>query len=129
MGVKESLLPAAEIIVPSLRGRPDQAQAVYENFMVFFQDLDENSRGKLGLFFKVLNVISFCRYLKPYRSLDYDTRYKFFCLVERFPVGLIMAGFFGLRSLILMSYYSTEDAWKKIGYRGPIVKRSLRREP
>ena len=30
-------------------------------------------------------------------------------------------GFFGLKSYVCMGYYTREDAWKTLGYEGPLL--------
>lgn len=127
MDFRENILSAADTIVPSLAADPDAREETCENFMHTYNKLDDSSRKRLGLFITVLNVLSILRFARPFARLDPAERHRFFFMVEHFPIGLIAAGFFGLRSLLLLAYYGTGSAWQRLGYKGPLVKRKTTR--
>ncbi|KAB2930254.1 MAG: hypothetical protein F9K24_17615 [Leptonema illini] len=115
----------AEAIVPIAEGDASLQNEIVANFKQIYADLDAVSQKKILLFFKALRVLSFLRSFRDWRGMNAGERHRFFAAIESFPVGLIRAGFFGLRSLILLSYYSTQTAWQRIGYEGPLVNRSI----
>lgn len=115
----------AVAIVPAVQGDEAVQAEIIENFKQLFADLDVASQKKVLLFFRVLLLLSFLRGFQDWRRMTLEDRQRFFLAIESFPVGLIRAGFFGLRSLLLLAYYGTSSAWQRIGYEGPIVQRSI----
>jgi len=112
-------------MIPSCDGNDELQTEIVQNFGRIYSDLDADSQKNLLLFLKVLRILSRLRFLKDWRKMSVESRHRFFEFVESFPVGLIRAGFFGIRSLLFLSYYATESAWQRIGYAGPIVDRSI----
>ncbi len=120
------LVPIITGILPSLEGKDKLIQKVLDNFEYFLQDMDEDTRKKLSLLTSVIHLLAFGRNLHPLKGFTYEEKEKFFKWLLNFPVKMITAGFVGLRSLILISYYSLSESWEEIDYEGPIVKRELK---
>jgi hypothetical protein len=74
-------------------------------------------RRQLIVFLRLLQHLPVARYGKPLTRLDTRQRVAFLEWIERSPVLLIRRGFWGLRTLIFMGYYTREDVATAIGYR------------
>ena len=80
-------------------------------------DRDERVGRQLGAFLRLIQVIPLTRYGQPFTRLSAKRRTAFLESIERSPVMLIRRGFWGLRTLIFMGYYTREDVAAAIGYR------------
>ncbi len=103
----------------------ERAEALHENFTFYYNDLDADSQGKISLLFKVIKILAVVLKRKSLLKMSIDERQSFFLSLQKFPVKKIVAGFTGLRSLILVAYYTLEPVWQELSYKGPIVKRPL----
>ena len=72
---------------------------------------------QLLLFVRVLQLLPIARYGTRLTSLDARRRAEFLEGVERAKLLLVRRGFWGLRTLIFMGYYTREDVAASIGYR------------
>jgi len=64
-----------------------------------------------------LNVLPLFRFGRTFASLDAVRRAKFLQSIQDAPLLLLRRGFWGLRTLVFMGYYSRDDARAAIGYR------------
>jgi len=72
---------------------------------------------QLALFLRVVRWLPALRYGRPIDRLSpahQDAALRFF---QRFPVQLVRAGFWGVRTLILMGFYARPGTAATIGYR------------
>ena len=74
-------------------------------------------RRRLLLFIRVLSWISVARYGKRLASLDARRRASFLSSVERSRLLLVRRGFWGLRALVFLGYWTRPEAAVAIGYR------------
>ena len=74
-------------------------------------------RRQLVVFFRLLQALPIARYAKPLTRLNAGQRVAFLESIERSRVLLIRRGFWGVRTLIFMGYYTREDIAAAIGYR------------
>lgn len=74
-------------------------------------------RRQLRILVRALNVLPIFRFGKTFGSLDTPKRTAFLESVQNAPVLLLRRGFWGLRTLVFMGYYSRDDARAEIGYR------------
>ena len=88
-----------EIIEQGLASRPDSI------------------RRQLRFFVRALNVLPVFRFGRTFRALDAQKRTEFLEAMQNAPVLLVRRGFWGLRTLVFMGYYSREAARAAIGYR------------
>ncbi len=88
-----------EIIERGLESRPD------------------SMRRQLRILVRALNVLPLFRFGKTFRALDPHRRTAFLESIQDAPVLLLRRGFWGLRTLVFMGYYSRDDARDEIGYR------------
>jgi hypothetical protein len=67
------------------------------------------------------------RYGRPFTRLDAHRRHHFLTALQNAPFLLIRRGFWGLRTLILMGYYTQGRALAAIGYQADPRGWSIRR--
>ena len=84
-------------------------------------------RAQLALFLRMLNVLSVMRTGRPIRKLEVADRARFLSGIERSRVMLLRRGFWGLRTLIFMGYYTLPEAKAEIGYRASAAGWQVRR--
>jgi hypothetical protein len=84
-------------------------------------------RRKLVLFVRLLAWLSAARYGRSLRSLDARRRQTFLAAVERPPLLLVRRGFWGLRALVFLGYWTQPEAVSAIGYRAQAEGWSARR--
>ncbi len=121
---KENIILLAEVIVPQIYKKESLQYSFIKYFKQIFSGLEENSSKKIGLLVRVINILSYFYYLTSFNRLSYKKRKKFVKALFNFPVGTIVAGITGLRSLILISYYGIDQIWEEIDYEGPLNKKA-----
>lgn len=117
---KQNIILFAEVIVPSLHQNASLEYAFIKNFKQLFQGLEEDSATKIKLLVQFIDIMSYVYNFKSFNDLSYDKRQKFIDKLNQFPIGKIVAGLTGLRSLVLISYYGIDEVWPTINYDGPI---------
>jgi hypothetical protein len=88
------------------------------NFYHILMGFDEDSRGKLLLLIKVVNILSLLRYAKTIDKLELVKRDNLLKKMHNAPINVLRGGITGLRSLCLLSFYSLEENWQMIGFEG-----------
>jgi hypothetical protein len=71
---------------------------------------------QLLVFIRLLNVLPAFRWLRTFRGLGADRRIHFLHAMETSRAFLLRRGFWGLRTLVYMGYYSRPDAYDAVGY-------------
>ncbi len=117
---KQNIILFAEVIVPDLHQNTSLEYAFIKNFKQLFQGLEEDSASKLKLLVSVIDKLSFLYNFTSFEDLTFENRKKYIDKLFQFPIGTIVAGLTGLRSLVLISYYGIEEVWPTINYDGPI---------
>ena len=105
-------------VVPESSSLDEQAWAEVER--VIEEALGRRTgrvRRQLIVFFRLLQVLPVARYGRQLTRLNARQRVVFLEWIERSPVLLIRRGFWGVRTLIFMGYYTREDVATAIGYR------------
>jgi hypothetical protein len=74
-------------------------------------------RRQLRLFVRILEILPLFRFGKTFRRLDPDQRTRFLLTIQDAPLLLLRRGFWGVRTLVYMGYYSRPAAREEIGYR------------
>ena len=82
---------------------------------------------QLALFIRAIEWLPVLRYGRPFSKLTPARRRRFLESLQDSPVLLIRRGFWGLRTLILMGYYTQGRAIAAIGYRADPRGWSVRR--
>lgn len=72
---------------------------------------------QLALFIRAIEWLPLLRYGRPFSKLTPARRQRFLESLQDSPLLLIRRGFWGLRTLILMGYYTQGRAIAAIGYR------------
>lgn len=72
---------------------------------------------QLALFISAIEWLPLLRYGRPFTKLTPARRHRFLESLQDSPLLLIRRGFWGLRTLILMGYYTQGRAIAAIGYR------------
>lgn len=77
-------------------------------------------RRQLRLFVRALNFLPLLRFGRTFRSLDPGRRTAFLLSVQDAPLLLVRRGFWGIRTLVFMGYYSRDEARHEVGYRAAL---------
>ncbi|HEX9161071.1 MAG TPA: hypothetical protein VF980_05120 [Thermoanaerobaculia bacterium] len=116
--VRESFRAIATSIVPEAEHLDENGWLELESIVERgLASRPESIRKQLRLFVRALNVLPLFRFGRTFRALDRQQRTKFLHGVEGAPLLLLRRGFWGLRTLVFMGYYSREAARAEIGYR------------
>ena len=126
--VRNSFRNLATTIVPeavSLDDRGwDEVEAIIEQGLA---SRPASMRRQLRLFVRALTVLPLLRFGKTFGRLDPAKRTAFLESVQNAPLLLIRRGFWGLRTLVFMGYYSRHEARAAIGYRADARGWTVRR--
>ncbi len=91
-----------------------ELEAIIEDYL---SRRPEAIRRQLRLFVRLLAAASFARYGRPLTALDPARRTRFLAAVQDAPILLLRRGFWGLRTMVYLGYYSRAEAAGEIGYR------------
>jgi hypothetical protein len=69
------------------------------------------------LLLRVLEHLPILRYGRPLSSLDDSRRSRFLESLQRSRVPLVRRGIWGLRTLVLMGFYTRAETMRAVGYR------------
>lgn len=86
-------------------------------------------RRQLALFVKLLNVLPLLTRGSTLTRLDPARRARFLSAIERSRLAPLRKGFWGLRTLVYMGYYTRPAIHDEIGYRAHVRGWSHRRSP
>ena len=78
---------------------------------------DARVRRQLVGFLRLLQFLPLLRYGRPLTSLNARQRHAFLETIEHSPLLIVRRGFWGLRTLVFMGYYTRADVADAIGYR------------
>jgi hypothetical protein len=125
-GVTSLLPPAARTtlrrIAPSIVAATAALDAAgwAELFAVIEQALGARparQRRQLHAFLRILELAALLRYGRPLARLDETRRTALLARFQDAPLLLLRRGFWGVRTLVLMGYYTQAHAADAIGYR------------
>jgi hypothetical protein len=74
-------------------------------------------RRQLAMFLRILELLPLSRYGRRLHSLDPARRLRFLQSLETSRVTLIRRGVWGLRTLVLLGYYTRPETMQSVGYR------------
>ena len=118
----------AEVVVPEIRSLTDAEWR--ECTGVIADALAKRPAAmqrQLGMFLRILNVMSFAHTGRSINRLDHEARAAFLAKVENSPVLLIRRGFWGVRTLVFMGYYARAACATGLGYAAAARGWELRR--
>ena len=73
-------------------------------------------QGQLAMFLRLFQTLPIARYGRTFTALTTARRHAFLASVERSRLLILRRGFWGVRSLIFLAYYTREDVSEEIGY-------------
>lgn len=73
-------------------------------------------RRQIVVFVRLLDLLPVLRWGRPFRGLDDGRRARFLVAVERSRLFVLRRGFWGLRTLVFMGYYTRPAAYDSVGY-------------
>lgn len=111
---KNNVILFAEIMVPDLQQKPELREGFYLNFNQLMSRLEFKADAKIKLLVSLIQILSICYHFKAFKNLSSKRRKRFIEKLFRFPIGKIVAGLTGLRSLVLISYYGLEPVYSQI---------------
>ena len=116
--VRESFRNLAATIVPEADGLDERAWQELEQIIERgLAPRPPSMRRQLRLLVRALNVLPLFRFGRTFAALDREKRAAFLRSVQDAPLLLLRRGFWGLRTLVFMGYYSRDEARQAIGYR------------
>ena len=116
--VQNSFRALATTIVPeAVRLEPAEWREVDEIVERALASRPAAIRRQLRLFVRILELLPLLRYGRTFRALDQERRTRFLLGVQDAPLLLFRRGFWGIRTLVFMGYYSRAAARAEVGYR------------
>jgi len=110
MVVAETITPEVAALDPNGRAR---MEAIVDTALL---DRDQTTRSQFGTFLGVIRMAPILRYGRAFDRLDADRRAAVLRWFQNCPISLLRKGFWGLKVLVFMGYYSQEENWSSIGY-------------
>lgn len=117
---KQTIILFTEVIIPDLRNNTSIKYAFIKNFKQLISGLEPDSESKIKLLVMVIDKLSLVYNFQSFEKLSYKQRKKYIDRLFNFPIGKIIGGLTGLRSIVMISYYGIDDVWKSIHYDGPV---------
>jgi len=116
--VRAAFRSLATTIVPEAASLDERGWTEVEDIIEQgLQSRPASIRRQLRMLVRALNVLPLFRFGRTFASLDAARRAKFLQSIQDAPLLLLRRGFWGLRTLVFMGYYSRDDARAAIGYR------------
>jgi hypothetical protein len=116
--VRAVLRAIATTVVPESSSLDERGWADVEDVIAdAIGKRDRRVQRQLLLFMRVLQLLPVARHGKTLTGLSASHRSAFLERVERSRILLVRRGFWGVRTLVFMGYYTREDVAASIGYR------------
>jgi hypothetical protein len=116
--VQSTFRAVAETVVEEATSlRPEEwreLQAVVEEALA---RRPERVRRQLVTFLRVIEYLPLWRHLRRFSRLDVRTRASVLAKLQNSPRLAIRRGFWGLRTLVFLGYYTRDEVQAAIGYR------------
>jgi len=114
-------LSLAGVIVPDLAVESELRLQFWEKYEKLILGLDPGSVQKIAMLTKAIAFLSWVYYFRSVEKLSSGQKDQFIERLLSFPVSKIAGGVTGLRSLVLIAFYSLPEVWEEINYAGPLV--------
>lgn len=116
--VRSTFRALASSIVPEAEGLDERGWTELEQTVEHaLSSRPPKMQRQLLLFIRALNVLPLFRFGRTFLSLDRERRTRFLLGVQDAPLLLVRRGFWGLRTLVFMGYYTRDAVRAEIGYR------------
>ncbi len=119
--VRPAFRALAGTIVPAAaalnEGQWEELEAIVEDYL---SRRPAKLRRQLRLFVRLLEVLPVARYGRRFTALNAERRARFLEAIQDARVLLIRRGFWGLRTMVDLGYYSRAAAAAEIGYRAHV---------
>ena len=116
--VRPILHAIAQSVVPESASLDDRGWSVLERTIeTALASRDERTRRQIVTFLRLLDILPVVRYGRRLTRLSAGQRTAFLERIERAPMLLVRRGFWGVRTLIFMGYYTQPEIISAIGYR------------
>jgi hypothetical protein len=115
--VRHILRAVATSVVPESASLDERAWAELESVVSHALDRRElRVQRQFVLFLRLLQRLALLSHGRTLTALSPNRRQRFLAGIERSRFLLVRRGFWGLRTLIFMGYYTREDVADAIGY-------------
>ncbi|MFZ2493337.1 MAG: hypothetical protein WA208_17800 [Thermoanaerobaculia bacterium] len=119
--VRESFRAVATTIVPeAVKLGPEEWAEVEAIIEQGLASRPAAIRRQLRLFVRILELLPLVRFGRTFRGLDESRRVRFLLAMQDAPLLLLRRGFWGVRTLVYMGYYSRAAARAEVGYRASV---------
>jgi len=116
--VRGTFRAAAISVVPELARQPESVHAEVEAAVEgALADRPLALRRQLVAFLRLIDLLSLLRFGRRLTSLDPARRTRLLSALQDSPVLLLRRGFWGLRTLIFLGYYTRPAVAAEIGWR------------
>ncbi len=119
--VRATFRALASTIVPDSAGLDEgqwlEVEAIIDDYLA---RRPAALRAQLRTFVRVLGLLPLARWGRTFVALDPQRRTRFLAGVQDSPVLIVRRGFWGLRTMVYLGYYSRAAAAAEIGYRGHV---------
>jgi hypothetical protein len=116
--VEGTFQAVAESVVPELATQPAAVRAeVLAAVERALGDRPPRLAGQLLTFLRLLDVLARLRFGRRLARLDAERRTRLLTAVQDAPVLILRRGFWGLRTLIFLGWYTRPAVAASIGYR------------
>lgn len=116
--VPHVLRAVATTVVPESASLDDPAWIEVDGVVAeAIAERGEKVRRQLSILLRLLQLLPVVRYGRPFTRLSAAQRTMFLESIERSPIAIVRRGFWGVRTLIYMGYYTRDDVATAIGYR------------
>jgi hypothetical protein len=110
--------PIAEAVIPEAMRLSDEEWAEVQTIIDHaLAQRPTRTRRQVRLFLGILDILAWLRRGRRLHRMPLHARTRFLRSIENSPILLIRRGFWGVRTLVLMGYYSRPEAAAEIGYR------------
>lgn len=118
MALRPILRSIAEAVVPETAALDPAGWSALERIVTnAVAARPPRMRRQLALFIRAIEWLPLLRYGRPFSRLPRARRHQFLATLQDSPLLLVRRGFWGLRTLILMGYYTQSRTLAAIGYR------------
>ena len=101
---------------------PDADENTLSHMEGMLTNRREEIRKKFTLFLKVIRILGFLKTGRAFERLAPEKRARLLRSFEYSRLSLFRRGFWGLRSLVMLAFYTDARNAKKIGFSGPTLK-------